>query len=197
MKTPRWFCTPLFFPFIFIGGAGLTLCQGGSGWISEQCLLQRAARHWHSCPGVGRSPSMEKQTAMLPVVPVGQKCRCCPGEREGSAEAVDPRGEELRRVHTTATNSSTNMYYWACSFLCTLILWLMVTPLLPGGLCKWWAHGAAQNQGRMNPSEFSQSFPPPCHKQSHSNGQLQPVARAASIALCVPWPQTLLSCYRY
>ncbi len=28
-------------------------CQGGSGWLSEQCLLQRAARRWHSCPGVG------------------------------------------------------------------------------------------------------------------------------------------------
>ena len=27
--------------------------QGGSGWLSEQCLLQRAARRWHSCPGVG------------------------------------------------------------------------------------------------------------------------------------------------
>ena len=34
-------------------GDGLTLCCGGSGWLSEQCLLQRAARHWHSCPGVG------------------------------------------------------------------------------------------------------------------------------------------------
>lgn len=58
-------------------------------------------------PKCGQSPSMEKQTAMLSVILVGQKCCCCPGEREGSAEAVDPKGEKLRRAHTTATNSST------------------------------------------------------------------------------------------
>lgn len=36
----------------------------------------------------------------------------------------------------------------------------MVTLLLHGVLCMQWARRAAQNQGRMNPSEFSQSSPP-------------------------------------